>query len=73
MYILSVTGPQKMVVKSYGNRIVLPKGRWGKKVVVSMFDVNGRLLDRLSAGRSGVISRPNAAEGIVIAKVMVVR
>ena len=69
----TIAGPREIVKKSYGNRIVLPKSMWGKNVVVSLFDVHGRLIDRRSAGRTGIIARPYAAKGIVIVKAMVVR
>jgi beta-galactosidase len=65
--------PREMDVKSFGNRIVIPRAMQGEKVVVSLFDLHGRLVEKRCAGRAGVIARPNAAEGIVIAKVKVVR
>jgi beta-galactosidase len=67
-------GPQEMVVTGCGNRIALPKGMAGKKVAVSLFDMRGRLIDQLSPGsHARVIVRCGAAEGIVIAKVRVVK
>jgi beta-galactosidase len=68
----SAFGPAEMVVTGYGNRIVLPGSMAGKKVAISLFDMRGRLIDKRLVGTSGVIIRPNAAEGIVIAKVKIV-
>ena len=68
-----VAGPQEMVMKCLGNRIVLPKSLWGKKVVVSLFDVCGKLIDQRPAGRAGIITRPRGANGIIIVKVKVVK
>jgi beta-galactosidase len=66
-------GPEETVFAGYGNRIVLPGSLWGKKVAVSLFDMRGRLIGRLPAGREQAIIRRGAAEGIVIAKAKVVR
>jgi beta-galactosidase len=66
-------GPEEMVVIGYGNRIVLPRSMTGKKVVVSLFDMRGRLIGLMAPGRARMILRPNAAEEIVIAKVKVVK
>jgi beta-galactosidase len=66
-------GPQEVVVAGYGSRIVLPGSIAGKKVVVSLFDMRGRLIGQTSPDRARVIVRPGAAAGIVIAKVKVVK
>lgn len=68
-----VPGPQEMVAKSYGSRITLPPGMAGKMVEVSLFDIRGRLVGQMTPGRARVIIRRDAAPGIVIAKVKVVR
>jgi len=68
----SAAVPEEMVVTGYGKRIVLPKSMIGKKVAVSLFDMRGRLIGKILPGRERVIELPNAAEGIVIAKVKVV-
>jgi beta-galactosidase len=61
--------PQEMVVAGFGNRITLPGNLSGKKIAVSLFDMRGRMIGQLPPGRSRVIARSGAAEGIVIAKV----
>ena len=43
------------------------------EVAVSLFDMRGRLIGQMPAQRAGVILRHGAAEGIVLAKVKVVR
>jgi beta-galactosidase len=69
----SAAGPEEMVVAGFGSRILLPGSIAGKKVVVSLFDMRGRLIGQTPPGRARVIVRPDAAEGIVIAKVKVVK
>jgi hypothetical protein len=69
----SAAGPEEVVVAGFGSRILLPGSIAGKKVVVSLFDMRGRLIGQMAPGRARVIVRPNAAEGIVIAKVKVVK
>jgi beta-galactosidase len=69
----SAGGPQEVVVAGCGSRIVLPGSVAGKKVVVSLFDMRGRLIGQTPPGRARVIVRPDAAAGIVIAKVKVVK
>jgi hypothetical protein len=71
--LLPIAGPKEMMVKSYGNQIVLPRCMWGKKIEVSLFDMRGRLIERITPTNVRVIVRPDAAEGIVIAKVKVVK
>jgi hypothetical protein len=62
-----------MVVKGCGSRIALPRSMAGKKVAVSLFDIRGRLIGRMPQSRARVVVRRGAAEGIVIAKVKVVK
>jgi hypothetical protein len=66
-------GTEEMVVTGCGNRIALPRSIAGKKVAVSLFDMRGRLIEVMPACRAGAIVRRGAAEGIVIAKVKVVK
>jgi hypothetical protein len=66
-------GPREAVMACYGSRIVLPASMAGKKVVVSLFDMRGRLIGQMASFRGRVILRPDAAEGIVIAKVKLVK
>lgn len=66
-------GPREMVVAGYGGRIALPASLSGKKVEVTLFDVQGRLIGRMPAKSAGAIVRHDAAEGIVLAKVRVVK
>jgi beta-galactosidase len=66
-------GAEEMIVTGYGSRIVLPASLAGKKVAVSLFDIRGKLIGQLAPGRVRMIVRPGAAEGIVIAKVKVVK
>ncbi len=70
---LSIAGPQEMILKCYGNRITLPKSLWGKKVVVSLFDIGGRLIDQRPAGLASAFTAPHEANGVIIVKVKVVR
>jgi hypothetical protein len=65
--------PLEMTVRGIGNRIALPKDAIGKKVAISMFDTRGRLIDSKIVSRGSSILLRNAAEGIVIAKVKVVK
>jgi hypothetical protein len=67
------SGPKEVTVTGYGNRILLPVGFAGKKVLISLFDMRGRLIDRRPPSLVKAIVRRGAAEGIVIAKVKVVR
>jgi beta-galactosidase len=68
-----LVGPQEMVVKSFGNRIVLPKNMQGKKVIISLFDVQGRLIEQIKTVGAGRIIRPRATQGIFVAKVRVIK
>jgi len=65
--------PREMVVRGYGSRIALPASLLGKNVAVSFFDTRGRLIGEDPSCRARVINRRGAAEGIVIAKVRVVK
>jgi beta-galactosidase len=67
------TGPQEMILKSFGNRITLPKSMQGKKVIISLFDVQGKLIDQIKAVGIGRIDRPHTTQGIFVAKVRVVK
>jgi len=62
-----------MVVAGWGSRIALPRSVAGKKVAVSLFDMRGRLIDFRIVNRTNILVRRDAAEGIVIAKVKVVK
>ena len=62
-----------MVVAGFGSRIALPRNITGKKVAVSLFDMRGRLIGQMPPGRARIIVRRGATEGIVIAKVKVVK
>jgi beta-galactosidase len=66
-------GLREMVVAGFGSRIALPRSMAGKKVVVSLFDMRGRLIGQMPPSRARVIIRRGAAEGIVIAKVRVAK
>jgi beta-galactosidase len=66
-------GPQETVVAGYGSRIALPRSMAGKKVAVSLFDMRGRLIGQMPPRRARVIVRRDGAEGIVIARVRVVK
>jgi hypothetical protein len=66
-------GPEEVVLKGFGSRIVLPGNLSGKKVVVSLFDMRGRQIGQVSPSHGRVIVQRNAAEGIVIAKAKVIR
>jgi hypothetical protein len=68
----SAASPEEMIVTGYGSRIVLPASLAGEKVALSLFDIRGRLIGQMAPSRARVIVRPNAAEGIVIAKVKVI-
>jgi len=68
-----VAGPQEMVVKCYGNRIVIPGNMAGKMVTVSLYDTRGRLLTQTAPTRAKVIVRHDLAQGIVYAKVKLVK
>ena len=67
-----MSGPKEMIVTGYGERIVLPRSLSGRKVSVSLFDLQGKLIDRRPVCRAGIIVRPGAARGIVLARVKVV-
>ena len=69
----NVNGPSEMVVAGWGSRIALPRSVAGKKVAVSLFDMRGRLIDFRIVNRTNILVRRDAAEGIVIAKVKVVK
>jgi len=69
----SAGGPAELVVTSYGSRIAMPGSLSGKKVAVSLFDTRGRLIDQRSPSLARTILRRGAAEGIIIAKVKVVK
>jgi beta-galactosidase len=66
-------GPQEVVIAGNGNRIALPRSMAGKKIVVSLFDMRGRLIGEVPPSRAHVIVRRNTAQGIVIAKAKVVK
>jgi len=68
-----VAGPLEAVVKGYGKRLALPAAMFGKKIMVSFFDVRGRLVERRLVKKAGMFVRPDVAEGIVVAKVKVVK
>jgi hypothetical protein len=65
-------GPAELVMAVYGNRIVLPMSLTGKRFTVVLFDMHGKLIDRMPPGSSRVIVRRDKAEGILVAKVKVV-
>ena len=66
-------GPEEMCLPGYGSRIVLARELDWKKVAVSLFDMRGKLIGRMPPGIARVIVRPGEAEGIVIAKVNIVK
>jgi beta-galactosidase len=65
-------GPTEMVVRCYGNRIVPPRNMAGKKVMVSLFDIQGKMISRISPDFNRVIELRTAKE-VVIAKIKVVK
>ena len=66
-------GALETVIAGYGSRIALPRSMAGQKVAVSLFDIRGRLIGEAPPGLARAINRRGAAEGIVIAKVRVVK
>jgi hypothetical protein len=66
-------GVAEMTIKGYGKRIMIPGGLSGKKVAVSLFDLQGRCIDRLPVRNARVVTRRAAVEGIVVAKVRLVK
>jgi hypothetical protein len=66
-------GPQEMVFTGYGNNIALPRSLVGKKLAVSLFDIRGRLMEVKTVKSAASIDLRGAAEGIVIAKVKLIK
>ena len=57
--------------KAAGNRIALPKALWGKKIIVSVFDLQGRLLFTKTVANKNVIdlTEKNIAGMVSLVKV----
>jgi hypothetical protein len=70
---LPIAAPEEMLLKGYGKRIALPRAMFGKKVMVSLFDVRGRLVERVTLTKAGAFVKPAMAEGIVVAKARVMQ
>lgn len=64
-------GSSEIVIKVYGNRIVLPPNMAGKKVMVSLFDIQGKMIGQIYSSFKRIIEL-RAAKEIVVAKVKVV-
>ncbi len=66
------TRPQERVVKSAGTIIRIPDVPAGKKVMVSIFDMQGRLIGS-SIQKGSFFKRPEGARGIALVKVRSVK